>query len=96
MEAALLRSFTPKAIKDITMPQDGLNFDIHASAGYRAHLVGVMARRAVAGWGEPLPVGACGSAARQVSACKRRFVPGCQLLIAVVSSHSNSVDRTMV
>jgi aerobic carbon-monoxide dehydrogenase medium subunit len=48
MEAALAASFTPDAIKDITIPDGGLNSDIHASAEYRAHLVGVMARRAVA------------------------------------------------
>ena len=38
----------PDAIKDIAIPDDGLNSDIHASAEYRAHLVDVMARRAVA------------------------------------------------
>ena len=48
MEAALAKSFTPDAIKDITIKDDGLNSDIHASAEYRAHLVNVMARRAVA------------------------------------------------
>ncbi|MBV9018594.1 MAG: xanthine dehydrogenase family protein subunit M [Alphaproteobacteria bacterium] len=48
MEQALSRSFTADAIKDIVQPQDGLNSDIHASAEYRAHLVNVMARRAVA------------------------------------------------
>jgi carbon-monoxide dehydrogenase medium subunit len=47
MEAALARSFTPDAIKDIAIKDDGLNSDIHASAEYRAHLVNVMARRAV-------------------------------------------------
>ena len=47
MEAALARSFTPDAIKDIAIKEDGLNSDIHASAEYRAHLVTVMARRAV-------------------------------------------------
>jgi carbon-monoxide dehydrogenase medium subunit len=48
MEAALVKSFTPDAIKDIAIKDDGLNSDIHASAEYRAHLVTVMARRAVA------------------------------------------------
>ncbi len=47
-EAALTKSFTPEAIKDIVQPQDALHSDIHASAEYRAHLVNVMARRAVA------------------------------------------------
>jgi aerobic carbon-monoxide dehydrogenase medium subunit len=48
MEVALGKSFTADAIKDIAVPDDGLNTDIHASAEYRAHLVNVMARRAVA------------------------------------------------
>jgi carbon-monoxide dehydrogenase medium subunit len=48
MEQALSANFSPDAIAGITTPPDGMNSDIHASAEYRAHLVGVMAKRAVA------------------------------------------------
>ncbi len=48
MEAALAKGFTPDAIAAITIPSEGLNSDIHGSSEYRAHLVGVMAKRAVA------------------------------------------------
>ncbi len=47
MEDALAKNFSSDAIKDIKVPADGLNSDIHGSAEYRAHLVNVMARRAV-------------------------------------------------
>lgn len=47
MEKALSGTFSPDAIKDIKVPDGDLNSDIHASAPYRAHLVTVMARRAV-------------------------------------------------
>ena len=48
MESALAGNFSAAAIEGISVPAGGLNADIHGSAEYRAHLVGVMARRAVA------------------------------------------------
>jgi carbon-monoxide dehydrogenase medium subunit len=47
-EEALKKRFSPKSIEGITVPPDGLNSDIHGSAEYRAHLIGVLARRALA------------------------------------------------
>src|SRR5271169_2093744 len=47
-EAALKKRFSPKSLEGLSIPADGLAGDIHGSAEYRAHLVGVLARRAVA------------------------------------------------
>jgi carbon-monoxide dehydrogenase medium subunit len=47
-EQALAREWSAKAIESITLPAGDLQSDLHASAEYRAHLVGVLARRAVA------------------------------------------------
>jgi aerobic carbon-monoxide dehydrogenase medium subunit len=46
-ERALAGDFSSSAIKNVTIAADNLNSDIHADAAYRAHLIGVMARRAV-------------------------------------------------
>ena len=47
-EQALAGSFSAAAVAGLKFPADDLNADIHASAEYRAHLVTVMAKRAVA------------------------------------------------
>ncbi len=47
-EAALAANFSADAIAGLTVDAGNLNADIHASADYRAHLVKVMAKRAVA------------------------------------------------
>ncbi|WP_315737419.1 MULTISPECIES: xanthine dehydrogenase family protein subunit M [unclassified Bradyrhizobium] len=46
-EEALQKRFSPKALEGIPVSAEGLNSDIHGSAEYRAHLIGVLARRAV-------------------------------------------------
>jgi carbon-monoxide dehydrogenase medium subunit len=48
MEKALGGGFTADAVAGVKHPASGLNSDLHASAEYRAHLVTVMAKRAVA------------------------------------------------
>jgi carbon-monoxide dehydrogenase medium subunit len=47
MEKALASKFSPDALAAIKVSASGLNSDIHASSEYRAHLVTVMAKRAV-------------------------------------------------
>lgn len=47
-EEALTKRFAAKSLDDLAMSADELNGDIHASAEYRAHLIAVMAKRAVA------------------------------------------------
>jgi carbon-monoxide dehydrogenase medium subunit len=47
MEKALEKSFSPDAVANIKVPADDLNSDIHATAEYRAHLITVMAKRAI-------------------------------------------------
>jgi carbon-monoxide dehydrogenase medium subunit len=46
-EEALKKRFAAKSIEGMTIPANGMNADIHGSAEYRAHLVAVMARRAL-------------------------------------------------
>ena len=46
-EAALFQNFAPGAVDGLSVDAGGLNSDLHASAEYRAHLIKVMAKRAV-------------------------------------------------
>lgn len=48
IEAALAKDFSPAALDTVTVDDAGLNSDLFASAEYRAHMVTVMAKRAVA------------------------------------------------
>jgi carbon-monoxide dehydrogenase medium subunit len=47
-EQALSERFAPEALGELEVSSDELNSDLHASAEYRAAMIGVMARRAVA------------------------------------------------
>jgi aerobic carbon-monoxide dehydrogenase medium subunit len=50
-EQALKKRFGVKSLEGLSVPADGMASDIHGSAEYRAHLIGVLARRAVAAAG---------------------------------------------
>jgi carbon-monoxide dehydrogenase medium subunit len=48
LEAALTGRFEPTAVDGLAVDPSGLNSDIHAEAAFRAHLITVMVKRAVA------------------------------------------------
>jgi carbon-monoxide dehydrogenase medium subunit len=54
IEHALAKILTPAAAKGVKVDPQGLNNDLHGSAEYRAHLISVMASRAVAAMGRPM------------------------------------------
>ncbi|MFA8386776.1 MAG: xanthine dehydrogenase family protein subunit M [Pelagibaca sp.] len=47
-EEALSSNFAPEAVEGLSVSGDGMISDLHGSGAYRAHLVGVMTKRAVA------------------------------------------------
>ena len=51
IETALKKEFSADALDDIRLGPKGILSDIHGDAAYRSHLIGVMARRAVAAAG---------------------------------------------
>ena len=50
-EAALSANFSADALDGLSLSGDGMISDLHGSGEYRAHLCGVMAKRAVAAAG---------------------------------------------
>jgi len=48
LEDRLSARFAPESCDGVTIAAGGLNSDLHGSAEYRAHLIGVLTRRAVA------------------------------------------------
>ena len=46
-EKKLSEKFAPEAIAKVKVSADKLNSDLHAGADYRAHLISVLAQRAV-------------------------------------------------
>jgi carbon-monoxide dehydrogenase medium subunit len=48
LEAKLSAKFAPESCDGVAIAADGLNSDLHGSAEYRAHLIGVLTKRAVA------------------------------------------------
>ncbi len=50
-EAALSADFSESALDGLSVPADGMIGDLHGTKEYRAHLVGVLAKRAVAAAG---------------------------------------------
>ena len=48
LEDRLAAKFAPESCDGVSVPATGLNTDLHASAEYRAHLITVLAKRAVA------------------------------------------------
>ena len=47
LETALTNNFSPSSIDNLNVPSQNLNSDIHASAEYRAHMIKVMAKKAM-------------------------------------------------
>ncbi len=51
IEQALTKAWSPASVDEVTIDESGMLSDIHGSAAYRANLVKVMAKRAVAAAG---------------------------------------------